>query len=398
MTANKKFDNKPKGALVFASSYTALGIVRSLGRQAIPVWVLGGRFSLSGVSRYARRTLTLQGKSELEQIDFLLRLARENELKDWVIFPDSDKSAALVSRHSHVLSEYYRLTSSDWDVLQWAFDKHLTYKLAAELGIDYPKTFYPASRSDLEKLDGAFPMVLKPSDHEGNDRFSIISGAWRADSREELLNLYDQASDAVGGRPVITVQEMIPGGGEAQFSFTALCENGHVLASVFAQRKRLLPIDFGSSAYVETILPIPEIDIASRLWLEKVRYTGLVEVEFKYHAGSRTYKLLDVNARSWGWHALCQYAGVDYPFLMWKLVQRQEVPPVQGKSDVRWMRTAYDVMSALQLIRRGSLSVKEYIASWKGVHHDVYVFDDLLPALFEIPLLLRLIWNKLKGN
>ena len=91
MTANKKFDNKPKGALVFASSYTALGIVRSLGRQAIPVWVLGGRFSLSGVSRYARRTLTLQGKSELEQIDFLLRLARENELKDWAIFPDSDK-------------------------------------------------------------------------------------------------------------------------------------------------------------------------------------------------------------------------------------------------------------------------------------------------------------------
>ena len=38
----KTGDAESVGALVFASSYTALGLVRSLGRRGIPVWVLGG--------------------------------------------------------------------------------------------------------------------------------------------------------------------------------------------------------------------------------------------------------------------------------------------------------------------------------------------------------------------
>lgn len=395
--AMKTRTEQPLGALVFASSYTALGIVRSLGRHGIPVWVIGERFSLSGVSRYAKRTLQLEGKDESEQVAFLLRLARENHLKGWAIFPDSDKSVALLGRNQQALGECYKLTSPSWDVAQWAFDKKLTYQLAEELKIDYPKTFYPTSRADVEKIDGGFPMILKPANHQGSDRFSIISGAWPAADRAELLSLYDQASEAVGNQPIITVQEMIPGGGEAQFSYTALCQDGRVLACVFAQRKRLLPVDFGASAYVVTVPDIPEMETASRLWLERVKFSGLVEVEFKYHAGTGHYKLLDVNARAWGWHVLCRFAGVDYPYLMWQVAQGEKIEPVRGRAGVRWMRTAYDAMSALQLIRRGTLSLSDYLESVRGVHHDVYAFDDVMPVIFEIPLLLKLVWNKLHG-
>lgn len=396
---DEKEISQPVGALVFASSYTALGIVRSLGRRGIPVWVLGDRFSLAGVSRYAKRSIPFvdKGADEAAQVAFLVRLARQHNLTGWAIFPDSDKNVALIGRNRAVLAEYYKLTSPSWDVAQWAFDKKRTYQLAEELGIDYPKTFYPVNRAEVEKIEAAFPMILKPANHQGSDRFSIISGAWRANDREELLSLYDQASEAVGGKPIITMQEMIPGGGEAQFSYTALCDEGRVLACLFAQRKRLLPVDFGASAYAETVADIPEMEEASRRWLARVGYSGLVEVEFKFHAGTGHYKLLDVNARAWGWHALCRYAGVDYPYLMWRLVQGQPVEPVRGRAGVRWMRTAYDLMSALQLIRRGTLSVRDYLESLRGVHHDVYVWDDLMPAVFEIPLLFRLVWNKLRG-
>ncbi len=390
--------NLPLGALVFASSYTALGIVRSLGRHRIPVWVIGERTSLSAGSRYAKRTLQLQGKDEPEQVAFLLRLGRENNLKGWAIFPDSDKSVALLGRNQQALGEIYKLTSPSWDVAQWAFDKKLTYQLAEELKIDYPKTFYPTSRAEVEKIDGAFPMILKPANHQGTDRFSIISGAWPAANRAELLSLYDQASEAVGHKPIITIQEMIPGGGEAQFSYTALCKDGQVLACVFAQRKRLLPVDFGASAYVVTVPDIPEMEKASRLWLERVKFSGLVEVEFKYHAGTGHYKLLDVNARAWGWHVLCRFAGVDYPYLMWQVAQGEKINPVRGRAGVRWMRTAYDAMSALQLIRRGTLPLGEYLESIRGAHQDVFMLDDLMPVIFEIPLLFKLVLNKLQGR
>jgi D-aspartate ligase len=390
-------NNKPLGALVIASSYTALGIIRSLGRHKIPVWVIGDRFSINGVSRYARRVFPIQGTSEEEQALFLIELAKQHNLKGWAIFPDSDKSVGMIAHHYEALAKYYKLTSPTWDVVEWAFDKHLTYQLAEELNLAYPKTFYPHNRADVDALEGVFPMILKPANHQGNDRFSIISGAWQANNRAELLSLYDRAN-AAADESVIVIQEMIPGGGEAQFSYAALCKNGHVLARVFAQRKRLLPVDFGSSSYVETIINTPEIEEPAQRWLEKIKYTGIVEVEFKFDSRVNRYKLLDVNARAWGWHVLCRYAGVDFPYLMWKLVNDEEIPPTHAPAGVRWLRTAYDLMSALQSIQRGSLSWGDYLNSLKGAHHDIYTLDDLMPAIAEIPLLFKLVWNKLQGN
>jgi len=389
---------KPVGALVFGGSYTGLGIVRSLGRRGVPVWVLGSRFSLAGASRYAKRSIALEGADESEQVAFLIGLAEQHGLSGWALFPDSDKSVAMIARHWDALSEHYRPTSPRWDIAKWAIDKHLTYELAERLEIDYPRTFYPVSAVDVEGMNATFPMVLKPLIHEGTDRFSVISGAWRADDRQELLSLYNDANEAVGNEPVIAIQEMIPGGGETQFSFATLCRDGHVLACVLARRKRLLPVDFGASTYVETIDEIPEIESAARRWLESVKFTGLAEVDFKLHPQTGGYKMLDVNARAWGWHACCAYAGVDFPYLMWKLAQGEPVEPVRGRAGVRWVRTPYDLMSAVQLLRRGTLSAGSYLESLRGAHHEMYALDDPLPAIVEVPLLFRLIWNKLRGR
>jgi predicted ATP-grasp superfamily ATP-dependent carboligase len=169
-----------------------------------------------------------------------------------------------------------------------------------------------------------------------------------------------------------------------------------VLASVSARRWRLLPVEFGSTTYAETIEHIPVVEDASRRWLERVGYTGLAELEFKYHSGTRTYKLLDVNVRAWGWHPLCAYAGVDFPHLAWQLAVGREVPPVSARVGAKWVRTPYDLMSSIQLNRRGALTWAAYFKSLRGAHHEMYQLDDLLPAVFEVPLLFQLVWNKLR--
>ena len=387
--------NSSRGALVMASSYTGLGLVRSLGRHGIPVWVLGEKHSLAGVSRYARRALPMQGKDEAQQVDFLINLAKQHTLQGWTLFPDSDKGAALLARNHQRLGEYYRLTVPSWDVVRWAIDKHLTYRLAAELKIDYPLTFYPANRADVETLDGKFPMILKPAHHQGHDRFSVINGAWRADNRQELLALYDKAC-TVADSSVIMIQEMIPGGGDAQFGYGALCKEGRVLACVNVSRKRLLPIDFGSCVYAVTT-DKPEIEPPAQRWLEKINYTGLVYMEFKFDERDGRYKLLDVNVRAWITHPLCPRAGVDFPYLMWQLAHGEPVKPARAHAGVRWVRTPYDLMSSLQAMRRGTLSLREYLSSLKGAEHEMYALDDLMPAVVEVPLLLNLTWRRILG-
>src|SRR5947199_4905420 len=134
------------------------------------------------------------------------------------------------------------------------------------------------------------------------------------------------------------VQELITGGSQGQFSYAALCVDGRTLASVTARRRRQYPVEFGhSSSLVETCDQRAIVGPAHRL-LAAMRYTGVVEVEFKYDQKDGRYKLLDVNPRVWTWHALCGRAGVDFPYLQWLSIHGEPVPELRGRPGVRWVR------------------------------------------------------------
>src|SRR5919109_2550401 len=51
----RKWMNRQEGALVIGGDYRALGVVRSLGRRGIPVWVVTNEHRVATASRYALR-------------------------------------------------------------------------------------------------------------------------------------------------------------------------------------------------------------------------------------------------------------------------------------------------------------------------------------------------------
>ena len=379
------------GALLLSSSPTSLGIIRSLGRHGIKVFVAYERKTPASVSRYVKGRFHIKGDSEEERISFLIDLANRNNLNRWAIFPDSDKWASFLAKNQNILEKYYTYTTPKWDILKWSIDKRLTYQLAEEVGMHYPLTYYPGNRTDVLKIDGAFPMILKPALHEKQDLFSGIR-AWQVNNKEELFARYDIAYESTDNSNIL-IQELIPGGADSQFSYAALCRDGKVLADACAARKRIRPPDFGVAVFVETILK-PEIEIPARRWLEKNCYTGLVEMDFKYDSRDDQYKLLDVNARAWGWIALGTSAGVNFPLLMWRLIQGENNEFVRARPGVRWVRTIFDLSSAIQLIRKGELSIWEYVASLKGANHQTLASNDPLPALVECLTLLSSVLKK----
>jgi predicted ATP-grasp superfamily ATP-dependent carboligase len=183
------------------------------------------------------------------------------------------------------------------------------------------------------------------------------------------------------------IQELIPGGGETQFSHGALCVDGRVLASVTARRTRQYPVEFGhSSSFVETVNEPAVEDAATRL-LAAMRYTGLAEVEFKYDQRDGRYKLLEVNPRVWTWHALCGAAGVDFPYLLWRVLHGEAVPESHGRPGVRWARMSTDAAAAWSEIFRGRLSIVDYAMSLRPpLQLSTFAFDDPAPALTRPPL------------
>ena len=157
----------------------------------------------------------------------------------------------------------------------------------------------------------------------GRNRFTAAK-AWRVNDRAALLARYDEAA-ALVGRDAIMVQEFIPGGGEAQFSYAGVWDHGTPVASLVARRTRQYPVDFGfTSTFVETI-EHPEVEAQAFRFLADLRFSGLVEVEFKFDARDGRIKLLDVNPRAWTWIGLGAAAGVDFPAIQFALATGETV-------------------------------------------------------------------------
>jgi predicted ATP-grasp superfamily ATP-dependent carboligase len=358
------------------------------------VWVLWEQDDrIATASRYARRSLPL-GRAGEPLHEVLTKLADAQGIAGWTLFPTSDWSAAAVSRAHEDLARVFRMTTSPWEVLRLAHDKRLLYRLAADVGVDHPWTVFPANRADVATLDCEFPVILKPAFREELNRFTMAK-AWRVDEPRALLARYDEASRFLSPDG-ITVQEVIPGGGQSQLSFACLCDHGQPLASVVARRTRQFPHDFGrASTFVETIEE-PDVVAAARRILAAIGATGLVEVEFKRDSRTGALKLLDVNPRAWGWHSLGARAGVDFPYLLWLFVHGHRVRAIHGSPGVRWKRLSWDLMAIFSELRRGRFPLREYMGSFRGPRvAAIFAADDPVPGLLEFPLLVYILCSRI---
>jgi D-aspartate ligase len=345
---------------------------------------------LPAYSRYIKRSFRWPGADHANGLSSIINLAKKYGLHGWVLIAAGDQDMRLIAENHTLLSQHFRVATPDWNTIQFAYDKRLTYQRAAELGMDFPASFRLNHADDIEGLDCRFPVILKPAYRKTADEFTQAK-AWKADDRNALRRLFKRAAALVGNDAII-VQEWIPGAGEAQYSFAALCERGEAVVSLVARRGRQHPIDFGrSSTFVETI-DQPEVEELGRRLLKSLNYTGVVEVEFKYDRRDRHFKLLDVNGRFWTWAGLGLRAGIDFPYLAWRQAVGETVSAGRALPGVAWIHMSRDLVAAFQEMRAGNLTLREYLASLrKPLISASFALDDPMPALVELPVAA---WNR----
>lgn len=377
------------GALIVGGAHVSIAVARSLGRQGISVWLLANH-PIPSYSRYVKRSFPWPGADHADGVSSIVDLAKKHGLHGWVLIATGDQDMRMIAKNHVLLSQHFRVATPDWDTIQWAYDKRLTYQRAAQLGIDFPQSFEPRSLDEIERLECRFPVILKPAFRIGMDEFTQAK-AWKAEDREQLTALYKRAAALVGNDAIIA-QEWIPGAGEAQFSFAALCERGEPIVSLTARRSRQHPIDFGrSSTYVESIEQSEIEELACR-FLKSLNYTGVAEIEFKHDRRDGHYKLLDVNGRFWTWNGLGDIAGVDFPYLAFRQALGLKVAPARAKAGVAWMHASRDVLAAFDEFKAGNMTAGKYLKSFtKPMVFANFAFDDPMPALVELPVAA---WNR----
>ena len=382
------------GALVIGGDHTGLGVARSLGRRGIPVFVLEDQLSISSFSKYVTRVIRVKDlRAERSTVDALLEIGKRFNLRNWVLFPTRDETVVAFARHREELAGFFKVTTPDWTSVQWAWDKKNTYKLAEQLGIPCPQTFNPRSLEDLEPLYAKLPLAIKPAVKE-HFFYATKAKAWRAETPEQLRDLFAKAGRQIKPEEIL-VQEIIPGDGNCQFSYCAFFRDGQAHSTLMAVRSRQHPREFGRAAtYVESI-DLHEITELSERFLKAIQYYGVVEVEYKRDNRDGKYKLLDVNARTWGFQNLGASAGVDFAYLLYADQMGELVNPCRGRAGVGWLRLLTDVPVALSDMVHGHLKLSSYLRSLGRTRvESVFSKDDPLPFLVEFALLPYFIMKK----
>lgn len=373
------------GVVLLGGAHGALALARNFGRNGIPVVLVTDDHPLPKFSRYVQRHFDWPGANAPDPVRWLIQLAEREGLRDWLLVPCGDAEVRMIAGNLELLRAAFRVLSCDWERLRPLCDKQLLAQSAMAAGIVTPRAWRLRSEADAASLDIAFPVVLKPAMRTVRNVFTQAK-AWQADTREQLVERYQAATRLVGYENVV-VQELIPGGGEAQFSYAALWQHGKPVAELTARRTRQYPVDFSYTSTFVEIVANDKVKAAATALLTAVAFEGLVEVEFKFDARDQQYKVLDVNPRAWSWLALCESAGADIAVMMSCVAAGLIVTKAAILPGHAWIHVARDLVAGCHLMVRGHISLADYARSLRQkLVFASFAWDDPLPGIVELPL------------
>ena len=374
------------GAVIIGGDFQGLGIIHNLAGLGIPIIVVDPDFCISKFSKYVQKCYKSPQLTDIEAFTtFLEQLAVNENLKDWVVYPTNDEAVYILSKQKNRLSRYYLIPTPAWEVTKYAYDKKLTCQLAEKLSIPVPKTFFFENEEQLANTNLDFPVVLKPSI---KDKFFPATKlkAIQANNKEELLQFYKYMTSIIDVSEVM-VQELIRGGANNLYSFCSLFSDGKVKAKIIAKRQRQHPMDFGRATTFAYTCNVPELEELSERILKEMNYYGLSEVEFMYDDSDGMYKLLEINARTWGWHTLGSKAGVNFSSLLFMDMNRQSFRVNSFEENIKWVRMLTDIPIVISEIRKRHLRLADYFNSISGKKQfAVFSRKDPLPAVMEVLL------------
>jgi predicted ATP-grasp superfamily ATP-dependent carboligase len=360
---------------------TCLAAVRSLGRNGIEVKVADEeRMPLAGFSRYCRGVVRYPPpRRDPERfLTFLSRHLRKERYG--VVLPVEQDMFYLFSKHRDELGRLTKIPVAKFSAFQTAYDKALTFKAAAALGIPAPTTFFVESRAEVEELARRiqFPVVVKPRMGSGSRAVGYAANA------TELLTLWQEVH-LFQPRPLI--QERIPSGGET-IGVSVLFNLQSELRACFVHRRiREFPLSGGPSTLRESVSR-PEIaDVAIR-FLQELGWSGVAMVEFKVDPRDGVAKLIEVNPKFWGSLNLAIASGVDFPALLYRTAVDGDVAPVlQYRLGVRSRFLPGDLLHFLANPNRWRIEPPFFRFREPGTFGDIWDSSDRLPG-FAFPLIM----------
>jgi D-aspartate ligase len=377
-------------AFVLGGGVNALAVVRSLGRQGIPVTVFSNDPNdLVRKSRYlASFRRASSDPSELEQ--GLLELAERTRARPVLLFT-ADKYLEFISERRKILRECFRFIVSDEKAVSTVLNKGEFNRFTAATGFPAPRGLVVSSASDSpQELDTLrYPVVAKPlMSYEWRSRAFIekfgTAKAMRFDTSTELRRILPSL---LGFTSELLVQEVIVGSDNAHYSvFIYRSPRFGEMFRLCVNKQRVWPIRNGAGSYA-TVSANAQMESISSELLSRLGWVGMASVCFKVDSRTGQPMIHEVNGRLPQLHGIVQAAGIDLPYLMHRDALEMDLPPQAALSAAATYRILSMDSAALREYRQeGEVSRVGLLKSFlKRDTIAEFARDDIKPGLAVLP-------------
>ena len=367
--------------VVVEGTLNGLGVVRSLSRGRMPIYLLDNRARCAARwSRHCRyvRVSALEGR---ELVDALVDLARRLACRP-VLILTGEQSVNCVSEYRQLLEPLYRISLPAPEIVRALADKSQFQKLAEREGFVVPRSVTLGSAADLALLDNLTPpLIVKPA-----DKTLVLKGTVeRAVRAGTLAEARRAAAQMLAGAPAIIVQEWVEGP-DTELYFTLFsCDRDCRPVGLFVGRKLVCsPPAIGSTALCVAAPEVARELIGPTLqFITRVGYRGLGSLEFKRDASTGRFVIIEPTVGRTDWQEeLATLCGVNLPLRAYLAELGQPLEPApEAFPAVAW---------------RQSVGYRARLAAGMRTVDGFFRWSDPLPGLYYYGYegaLLRL-WDK----
>jgi D-aspartate ligase len=301
--------------------YSGLGVARSLRGHGVAVHGLASERDLPGARSRAFHAIhdVPNGRDDPDALcRRLLELAARQASKP-VLFPTRDFDVIFLERYGSALAPAFVLPQPSASPILHVMDKLVLANVAAEAGIDAPRTAACDTLDAVMQSSSALslPLVIKPRfayQWRGKGSWERVGAqkAFIAESLPELRALYQRIA-TVG--PEVLLQEYIPGDDADIVVCCCHMRADGTMDGYFTGRKlQQNPPLVGTGCVIEAC-EVPDIVATTTRLLAALGYAGIAEIEYKVHRETGRHMLIEVNPRHWDQHELGLLVGVNITWL-----------------------------------------------------------------------------------
>lgn len=391
-----KLDHTTTPVVVLNCKIGALAIMRSLGSLGVPVYAVDRDENVPGFSsRYCRRKFIqdLDEERPQEYLDYVLAIGKQLGARS-ILIPTSDALSVFVAEYADELSERFIFPRNDSRLVKDLMSKEGMYGLATRNGVPTPRTLFPRRLQDLNESASTitFPVMLKGI---YGDRLQGRTGKKMVivHTQEALIYYYQALEDPA--RPNLMIQEYIPGGDDQVFIFNGYFdEHSGCLAGFTGHKIRQFPVHTGCASLGICTWNREVADVTTT-FMKTLGYRGVLDIGYRLDPRDGKYKVLDINPRvGQAFRLFVGTEGMDVVRALYQDLTGGQVIRGVPREGRKWMIEDSDLVSSLHYYREGTLGLREWVRSFKGVEEGAWFsWTDPLPFARVMGRLLRKIFE-----